>query len=112
MKERSKLNVLGTEYTIYSDVSAEEKPILSEADGFCDFTSKEICIAKIDDGDPFNMSQLNLYEEKVLRHEVIHAFLFESRLDVNSDWARNEEIVDWIAIQFPKIKAVFEEIKI
>ena len=37
--------------------------------------------------------------KKVIRHELVHAFLFESGLSVNS-WADNEEIVDWIAIQF------------
>ena len=25
-------------------------------------------------------------------------------------WARNEEMVDWIAIQYPKIKKVFQQL--
>ena len=38
-----------------------------------------------------------------MRHEIIHAFLCESGLAENSDWATNEELVDWIAIQAPKL---------
>jgi len=47
------------------------------------------------------------YKNKVIRHELVHAFLFESGLAGNS-WASNEEIVDWIAYMFPKMKAAFE----
>lgn len=45
----------------------------------------------------------------MIRHELVHAFLFESGLSVNS-WADNEEIVDWIAIQFPKLQAGFNAV--
>lgn len=48
-------------------------------------------------------------EYKIVRHEIVHAFLKESGLDCNSDWARNEEIVDWIALQGPKIMAAWTE---
>lgn len=36
-------------------------------------------------------------------------FLFESGLDSES-WGRNEEIVDWIANQFPKMMKAFDEV--
>ena len=58
------------------------------------------------------------YYPQVLRHEIIHAFLNESGLQWNSGiitnrgWAKNEEMVDFFAIQFPKIQRVFEELKI
>ena len=42
------------------------------------------------------------YFKKVLCHELVHAFLFESGLGGES-WANNEELVDWIAFQFPKM---------
>lgn len=47
-----------------------------------------------------------------MRHEIVHAYLFESGLTecsgaVNS-WAINEEMVDWIASQFPKMKRTME----
>jgi len=44
------------------------------------------------------------------RHEIIHAYLFESGLSFNSDWATNEEVVDWMAIQFPKMLNTFKEV--
>ena len=49
-----------------------------------------------------------------LRHEIVHAFLGESGLSANSNetdaWARNEEMVDWIAIQGPKIWKAWKEV--
>lgn len=83
-----------------------------DADGWCDSSTKEILI--------FNYSQdvdskrdLVAYQKKVIRHEIVHAFLYESGLSVNSlsggAWAKNEEMVDWMAIQMPKIYEVFKE---
>ncbi|MFB8552486.1 hypothetical protein [Enterococcus casseliflavus] len=112
MKEYSKVNVLGTEYTIYKDTSEIDKPFMSGADGLTDFTTKEIFIATLDDGNPDNMQAMEHYEKRTIRHEIIHATLFESGLDHNSKWGRDEEIVDWIAIQFPKLLDVFKSVDI
>jgi len=54
-------------------------------------------------------------EKCTLRHELVHAFLNESGLMWNSftpdkAWAKNEEMVDWIAIQSPKLFKVFREV--
>lgn len=51
---------------------------------------------------------LKCCEKQTLRHEIVHAFLSESGLSHNSacaemPWAKNEEMVDWIAIQGEKI---------
>ena len=52
----------------------------------------------------------------VLRHEIIHAFLNESGLKDNfehtSHAGHEETMVDWIAIQFPKIATVYKELGI
>ena len=53
-------------------------------------------------------------EEETLRHEIVHAFLNESGLmdstfAYDGGWSKNEEMVDWLAIQIPKIHKVFEE---
>lgn len=55
------------------------------------------------------------YRKRLLRHEITHAFLNESGLQHCSSvpmgaWARHEEMVDWIAIQFPKIMKAFQEV--
>ncbi|WP_369118246.1 hypothetical protein [Enterococcus thailandicus] len=112
MKEMAKVNVLGTEYTIFINVTERDKPYMKGNDGIADFTTKEIYIAPIDDGDPMNMQNMSVYENRTIRHEIVHAFLFESGLDHNTEWARNEEIVDWIAIQTPKLFNIFEKIKV
>ena len=56
---------------------------------------------------------LAAYQRKVIRHEIIHAFLYESGLAENSlsasAWGKNEEMVDWMAVQSPKIFRAFRE---
>jgi len=107
-----KVNVLGTEYEIIRGVKeSEDSKLRNNRDGYCDFTTKKIVIAEmIPDED--TVEDMEYYEKKVIRHELIHAFLYESGLDVCSDWARNEELIDWIALQSDKIFKVFEELKI
>lgn len=95
-------------------MNAEEKdyPILKDADGYADFTIKKIVVKKlIQDGESYE--NLELWQRKTLRHEIVHAFLYESGLWQNSfnDWARNEEMTDWIALQFEKILGVFIELQ-
>lgn len=109
-EEKTKINILGTEYTIFTNVSEQEKPFMKDNDGVTDFTTKEIFIAVLDDGDPMNMQNMRVYEDRTIRHEIVHAILFESGLDHNTKWARNEEIVDWIAIQTPKLFSMFKKI--
>lgn len=111
------INVLGTEYKLFKLKKDEDKR-LSNKDGFCDLCAKEIVVLKCEDdeNDIDSMRNLQDYENKVLRHEIIHAFLYESGLDINShdieQWACDEELVDWIAIQFPKMVKIFIELDI
>ena len=109
MKES--VNILGVEYRIHV-VAKEENPKLQNYDGYVDFTTKEIFVDKfVPDADSFQ--DLEYYAKKVLRHEIVHAALYESGIDCCSAsvdaWARNEEMVDWVAIQFPKLIKMFEE---
>ena len=60
-------------------------------------------------GEPNSKQNLLVQTNKVKRHEIIHAFLFESGLAENSNWAQNEEMVDFFAIQFPKLLKAFEQ---
>lgn len=107
-----KVKILGTEYEIVMDAEEKDYPILKDADGYADFTIKKIVVKKlIQDGESYE--DLELWQRKTLRHEIIHAFLYESGLWQNSfkDWARNEEMTDWIALQFEKILGVFIELQ-
>lgn len=103
------VNVLGTDYKL-SVCSESEESKLCGVDGFCDETAKEICVEsyeKVKD-DPQCKRHLSVQINKVKRHEIIHAFLFESGLAENSEWAQNEEMVDFFAIQFPKLLEAFK----
>lgn len=110
MKEgiRMKINVLGTEYTVTHN---HNDPRMEYRDGFCDETIKEIIVENYEgcDGEPDAKSQLDVQRKKNVRHELVHAFLFECGLAENSPWAQNEEMVDWIAIQGPKIYKAWQE---
>lgn len=106
-----KVNILGTEFTVtFADEA--ERPKLKSCDGYMDFSIKEIVVGKFEP-DESSIENLDEYTKKVLRHEIIHAFFYESGLHSSSGdieaWATNEEMVDWIAIQFPKILKAFQE---
>lgn len=110
-EDNCRISILGTIYTVLFDVPEDEMP--KGSDGCMDQSIKTIKIAKLE---PSRDSLKNLYEyrNKVLRHEVIHAFLYESGMWNNSGyseaWGQDETITDWIAIQFPKILEVFKEL--
>lgn len=101
------IDVLGEEYTI---TKVHDDPRLENSDGFCDETTKEIVVETYegDDGKPGVKAQLDIQRKKNVRHEIVHAFLFECGLAENSQWAQNEELVDWIAIQGPKLIAAWK----
>lgn len=102
-----KVNILGTEYTIEVDDALEK----SNCDGLCKEYDKAITIrnvgAMLCDDDSTDTKQKRYNE--VLRHEVIHAFFSEAGLD---DYSANEQLVDWIAKQFPKMQKVFQELEV
>ena len=104
-----KVNVLGCDYQILLDMSVEQFPHLEDADGFCDFYDKKIVLGTFTKENGYEHGDLDCFKRKVLRHELVHAFLHESGL---RDIAMDERIVDWIAIQFPKINKMFEELEI
>ena len=52
-----------------------------------------------------------------LRHEILHAFFYESGLWCDSyvyknPWPMNEEMIDWFAIMSPKIFKVYQKLNI
>jgi hypothetical protein len=105
------VNILGTDYKIVMD--SDEKDMPDNADGCCDHSIKEIRIIKMDPTARNSLGDLSEYKKKVLRHEIIHAFLFESGLGCNfqhaEQFGHDETMVDWFAFQFPKLKKAFSE---
>nr|DAR04563.1 MAG TPA: hypothetical protein [Bacteriophage sp.] len=109
-----RINILGSEWNIKFG-NEEQYPNLKNMDGYCDQSTREIIV---DDMEKYqeqidSKADLPSYRKQITRHEIIHAFLFESGLDISSvkaeSWATNEEMVDWIAIQMPKIIAAMEK---
>lgn len=102
-----KVDVLGTKYKVIKH--NKNNPIrIDGCDGYCDYTVKEIHIAEMED---YEWADIKNHANKVIRHELVHAFLYESGLDIES-WARNEELVDWMAIQIPKVANKYNELNI
>ena len=105
-----KVDILGTKYKIVMDAPEEMLP--EDADGAMDQSLKRIVIAKFV-SDRNSIKNLDDYRKKVLRHEIIHAFLYESGLWNNSSgvsaWGQSEEIADWMAIQSPKLFKAFKD---
>ncbi|WP_049762400.1 hypothetical protein [Lachnoclostridium phytofermentans] len=114
-----KVNVLGTEYEIKRRSYNEDKDFKKrDIVGYCDVVMKEIVVCNIATYPGYEEESREYHaeiEKQTLRHEIVHAFLAESGLWDNSctttGWATNEEMVDWIAIQFPKMIKAFKEAK-
>ena len=100
------IDVLGTQYSM-SESNKLDDMNLENNDGYCDTSIKRIVIDTFKDF-PGSKQNLDEYKKQVIRHELVHAFLFESGLGGES-WGTNEEIVDWIACQFPKLLETFKE---
>lgn len=95
---KKKIKILGEEWKIIKDKQMED-----EFDGLCIYENREIRYKK--------STELN----RCLRHEIIHAFMFESGLGFNFEHnpiGIDETMVDWIAIQYPKIRKVFKKLEI
>ncbi len=110
-----KVNILGAEYEIIIEPRNSNRK-LEQCNGYCDSSVKEIhlCDMKDDESDIMAIHNMDEYRKRALRHEIIHAFLEECGLSNNSsdseNWAVNEEMVDWIALQFPKMLKAFREV--
>lgn len=103
-----KVKILGTTYKIKRKTLGN-----ADYDGQTDYTDRTIIIR----GDNYyGVGNFKRLMKKQLRHEIVHAFMSESGL--RSNWQHSEEFghdettIDWIAIQYPKMKKVFKKLKI
>ena len=115
MKQLASVDILGTNYTIHYDVEPKADKTLKKNKGwysYCNSEKKSITLSTRIGGVENN----KLFYAINIRHEIIHAFLYESGLDTSSgsvdSWATNEEMVDWLAMQWPKIQAIFKQLGI
>lgn len=103
-----KINILGTEYAVKVIDPESDTKLKGQRDGYTDTSIKECVIDNMLEESPSSKANLHEYRKAVIRHELIHAFLYESGLDAAS-WATNEEMIDWFALQAPKMLKAFEE---
>lgn len=107
------LNILGkiylTEFMDYKDDPSFEA---ASCCAYHDGIGKKIvicCADTIEERKGYPREENAEFERIAMRHEILHAFLYQSGLDTSSfisencGWARNEEMIDWFAMQAPKI---------
>lgn len=99
-----KANVLGQDYSIIIDDTLKDR----NRDGECLMYDKEIHIKSVQDmlEPDASMAAKAASLNETLRHEIMHAFFFESGL---VEYSNDETLVDFIAQQFPKLQQIFNE---
>ena len=118
LEVKMQVNILGTPYEVivkkYDEDEAFKERHLA---GFCDPWAREIVVCDMHTYDGWNNEKENTIiecQKSTIRHEIVHAFTYESglwdsSLGVDNSWAKNEEMVDWIAIQGAKIYKAWQE---
>lgn len=107
-----KVNVLGTEYDVEILSQRDESMDVLESVGYTDCSVKKIRVLDVTKNTDLSQQEdREKYQNLILRHELIHAFLYESGIGFGMQF-HNEELVDWLAMQFPKMTEVFDETEI
>lgn len=107
-----KVNVLGTEYDVEILSQRDESMDVLESVGYTDCSVKKIRVLDVTKNTDLSQQEdREKYQNLILRHELIHAFLYESGIGFGMHF-HNEELVDWLAMQFPKMTEVFDEMGI
>lgn len=99
-----KVNVLGTEYNICVNPT-EDNPKMAGASGYIELYSKTIVLKDIKK-DKNTFEDLEKFKQKVLRHEITHAFFHESGMQ---DYCDDETLIDWLALMIPKMTRAMQE---
>ena len=116
--ENKSVDVLGVKYTIKKVCDGQDEYMTKmNFGGYCDSDNKEIVVLdlmSVPEWKTEGAKRIELREKETLRHELIHAFLEESGLQWSAfayekSWAKNEEMVDWFAIQGEKIYKAWKE---
>lgn len=97
-----RINVLGTIYSVEIKKQEEMRKLAESTNdemfyyGLCDFTLKKLYLDE-------SIIKCESSYKATFRHEIIHAFMYESGLYTQSTFAIDETCVDWFALQSPKI---------
>ena len=104
------LDILGEKWTLVICPASEDK-YLYDMDGYSDKTIRKMVVVGEPRGIGNEISDFEVHMKATIRHEIIHAFLYESGLHECWDHkiGHDETYVDWVAVQFPKLLKVFQE---
>lgn len=96
------VDILGTKYKLIENAELDK-----DTDGVCAFYSKEIHIRPVEQMLGGEGTTAEKYERRkeVIRHEIAHAYLYESGL---TTLAQDETPVEWLATNFPKMLQTFQ----
>lgn len=98
------IEILGSQYwIIFTDIMQD-----NDNYGECDRYSKTIKINKNAFEGEGLTANIQGVIDKTVRHELFHAIFHEAGLDC---YAEDETLVDALAILFPKIKQLIEEVQ-
>lgn len=118
MERISTVSILGTQYVVSIKKYDEDEAFVRRSiDGYCDGYAKQIVVCDMStykgwEHEPAGTAEAA--QKEAIRHEIVHAFFYESGLAdsssiVDGAWAKNEEMVDWIAFQGPKLYKAWRE---
>jgi accessory colonization factor AcfC len=95
------VDVMGAKWTLVERTREEDRR-LDGNDGYCDWTTKQIVLARDIGG---AMNDLDSCARQVKRREIVHAFLKECGLSEHSCEAQpqSDALVDWFATVGPRI---------
>lgn len=106
--------ILGVNYAVHLDVDPKSDSGLDGLFGYTSMLGKKIVVGDVAKMPGWRDESASIRKKQKhcsIRHEVIHAYLMESGLWGSSmkanHWATNEEMIDWFAIQMPRICETF-----
>lgn len=96
------IEILGQKYKVIRKTEGEYPKLKHmDASGLAELYSKELVInANCIEKDECTHENLEEYENKVIRHEIMHAYFHESGATA---YCQDEFLVEWLALQLPKI---------
>lgn len=111
----TKISVMGSEFEIIY-TTEEEDPTIKGKSGVCYSLLQKIKIDQyiyLDDADgsvaEAEKASKLLSLLAILRHEIIHAFFFQSGLDSQCSFAVDEVLIDWLSLKLPEIVEVMNQ---